>query len=222
MSAINKKRICITLLCLAIFNGLVLSICIKEGIDRNNPMLRFNEKEAVTFLSALMLGATSLACLILYLLKRKSHTYFKKGLFWLITSIGFFYLCLDEYFMAHEGMDEFVGYLLTGKDISHLNLDATLIAFFGLVAICVCIYFFKSIAEHRVLLVFLYLGGFFLALTVTFHFLERINIFLEVAEESLKLIGVSMFFAGFLNALLSFLDDVSIKPTVLKNEYNTK
>ena len=99
----------ITIAVILVFNSLVLFFSIKEGIDEGDLMLRFHERQAVTFLSSLMLGFTSVVSLVIYLLKRKAELIASKGVvFWLFSGFGFFYLCMDEYFMAHEGMDDFV------------------------------------------------------------------------------------------------------------------
>jgi len=45
--------------------------------------------------------------------------------FWLFSAIGFLYLCMDEYFMAHEGMDEWIG-LLFKKNIKYLTESTAL------------------------------------------------------------------------------------------------
>jgi hypothetical protein len=190
--------------------SIVLFFSIRDGVARNDPMFRFNEHQTITFLSALMLGLTSAVSFFLYLLHKKVVPVSKNALFWLLSAMGFFYLCMDEYFMAHEGMDEMVGSWF-GLDIHHLNLDGAVIGFFGLVALGVCVYFRKVIQEYRLIIPFFILGAFGLVGTVTFHFLERIHVYYKVTEESLKLLGVSFFFTGYLVALLDYLDGLRIE-----------
>jgi len=197
------------ILIVLVLNAIVLFFNIKDGIGRNDIMLRFHEKEAITFLSALMLGLSSMVSLVMYLLSKKANILDKGYRFWAFVSFGFFYLCKDEYFMAHEGIDEAIGSLF-GKNIKHLNLDNLVLAFFGLVASGVCFYFRKELIKHKQILPFFFLGAVGLLGTVVFHAFERVDIVYEVIEESFKLVGVSFFFAGFLVALTSFVKKLSI------------
>jgi hypothetical protein len=191
----------------------MIFFCIKDGLDDGNIMLRFNEKEAVTFMSALMLGLISLISLVMYLIKKKVGTQGKGFRFWLLSSIGFFYLSMDEYFMAHEGMDEMVGSLF-GKDIKAWGLDGLVIGAFGLIALGVCFYFRKELFRHKDMFPFLFLGAFCLLGTVVFDQLwrlENVALTMEVIEESIKIVGVSFFFAAFLTALTTFIKRLEVK-----------
>ena len=204
-----KKTILIIIGIVLLMNFFAIFGCVKSGIQKDDMMLRFREREAMTFLSALMLGLTSLISLVLYWLKRRIPAPNKGFRFWMFSAIGFFYLCMDEYFMAHEGMDEAIGSLF-GKDIKHLNLDNLVIAAFGLIALTVCFCFRKELLRHKALLPFLFLGAVGIAGTVVFHAFERINIVWEVVEESFKILGVSFLFAGYLLTLSSFIKKLSI------------
>lgn len=203
------KKIMIIIVAVLVINGIVIFASVKSGIHKGDMMLRFHERQAVTFLSALMLGATSLINLVMYKLKKKILPVATSTRFWLLASIGFFYLCMDEYFMAHEGMDEMVGALF-GHDIKHLNLDNLVIAFFGLIALAVCWRFRREFLQHRQILPFLGFGAIGLVGTVIFHHFERVNIIFEVIEESFKIVGVSFFFSGFLTVLITFINRLSI------------
>jgi hypothetical protein len=206
------KRTLITLCVVALFNFLLIFFCIQDGLDDGDVMLRFREREAVTFMSALLLGLGSLASLVLYLLKRKMPSADKGFRFWLMGAVGFFYLCMDEYFMAHEGMDEMVGSLF-GRDVKALGLDGLVIGAFGVLAAGLCFYFRRELLRHREMLPFLFLGGFFLLGTVVFDQLWRLEdlaVTMEVIEESLKIVGVSFFFTAFLTALTSFINKTSV------------
>ena len=139
-----------------ILNCIVVFSCAKSGARKGDMMLRFHEREAVTFLSALMLGLISLISFVLYLLKKRLPVFDKGRRFWLLSAIGFFYFCMDEYFMAHEGMDEAFASLF-GKDIKHLNLDNMVLAAFGLLALGVCLYFRKELLKHKKLFPYFFL-----------------------------------------------------------------
>ncbi|MCF7879093.1 MAG: hypothetical protein K9L95_06490 [Candidatus Omnitrophica bacterium] len=209
MQKINRKKIIITFLFLIVINFAIIFSSIKSGQADSDPMYRFRERQAVTFLSALTLGLTGLTALFTYLLKKKTKPLQEKDGFWLFSAIGFFYLCLDEYFMAHEGIDEWVGSWF-GKNIKAMNLDNLVIAFFGIIAFSLCLYFRKVIFKNKIMLPFLAIGGLGLIGTVIFHSFEKINVYYEVAEESFKLVGVTSFFAAYLISFLSFRNQIFI------------
>ncbi|MCF7872894.1 MAG: hypothetical protein K9L80_01635, partial [Candidatus Omnitrophica bacterium] len=194
---------------LVVINFAIIFSSIKSGQSNGDPMYRFQERQAVTFISALTLGLTSLTALFIYLLKKKIKPITERVGFWLFSAIGFFYLCIDEYFMAHEGMDEWVGYWF-GQNIKEMNLDNLVIASFGIIALLLCLHFRKVIFNNKIMLPFLAIGGLGLVGTVIFHSFERINVYYEVAEESFKLVGVTAFFAAYLLAFLSFRDKITI------------
>jgi hypothetical protein len=205
----HKKKIIITLIALVIINFAIIFASIKDGQAGNDPMYRFQERQAVTFISALTLGLTSLTALFIYLLKKKIQPLQEKTGFWLFSAIGFFYLCIDEYFMAHEGIDEWVGSWF-GKNIKEMNLDNLVIAFFGIIALIFCIYFRKVVLKNKIMIPFFAIGGICLIGTASFHSFERINVYYEVAEESFKLVGVTSFFSAYLLAFLTFRDNLQI------------
>jgi hypothetical protein len=211
----NKKKIIITFLVLIVVNFAIIFSSIKSGQSDGDPMYRFQERQAVTFLSALSLGLTGLTALFIYLLKKKTKPIQEKIGFWLISAIGFFYLCLDEYFMAHEGIDEWLASLF-GYNLKNMNLnfDNLVIASFGIVALVLCLYFRKIIFKNKIMLPFLAIGGLGLAGTVIFHSFESINVYYEVAEESFKLVGVTAFFAAYLLAFLSFRNKITISKPI--------
>ena len=206
------RKVPVIIAVVLLVNVIIIGANVSSGISKGDMMLRFQERQAVTFLSALMLGLTSLTSLIIYQLKKRSGYKSKGRRFWLFTAIGFLYLCMDEYFMAHEGMDGAVAALF-GKDLGDTNLDNMVIAFFGLIALTVCLKFRKEIFKHKELLPFLALGALGLAGTVIFHAFERVALVWEVVEESFKIVGVSFFFAGFLTVLLTYIGNLSISET---------
>ncbi|MFO8052884.1 MAG: hypothetical protein R6U54_02850 [Candidatus Omnitrophota bacterium] len=208
----DKKKIIITFIVLIVINFAIIFSSIKSGQADGDPMYRFQERQAVTFISALTLSLTSLTALFIYLLKKKIQPLSERIGFWLFSAIGFFYLCMDEYFMAHEGIDEWIASLL-GYNLGDLCLDNFVIAFFGIIALSLCLYFRKVIFKNKTMLPFLAIGGLGLIGTVIFHSFEKINVYYEVAEESFKLIGVTSFFSAYLVAFLSFRDKITISKT---------
>jgi hypothetical protein len=196
-----------------VLTAVIVFGCIQSGINKNDMMLRFRERQTVTMLSGSLLALTALTSLFIYFLRRKAGEIKVTALFWLFSSLGFWYLCMDEYFMIHEGIDDWVGSLF-GKDIKALNLDNLVIAFYGLLAVGVCYFYRKTILSSKVMFPCLILGGVGLAGTVVFHSFEKVNIVYEVAEESFKLFGVVYFFEAYFLSMLSFLDrlNITVKP----------
>ncbi|MCF7916728.1 MAG: hypothetical protein K9L61_03030 [Candidatus Omnitrophica bacterium] len=86
----QKKKIILTLIVLIIINFAIIFVSIKDGQGDNDPMYRFRERQAVTFISALTLGLTSLTALFIYLLKKKMQPLPERIGFWLFSAIGFF------------------------------------------------------------------------------------------------------------------------------------
>ncbi len=205
MSKKEKMRVLMTFVFIFLASFALIFLSVKDGLARNDVMLRFAERQTVTFLSALTLGLTGLISLFIYSLKRKMKSVNERYSFWLYSGLGFFYLCIDEYFMAHEGIDSAVASLF-GSTLDDMNLDGLVIGFFGLIGLAVCVYFRRAILQYKVMLPFLISGAVFLLGTIICNQFEHINIYVQVIEESSKIIGVFMFFAAYLLALLSFSD----------------
>ena len=54
------KKIIVICAVVLLFNFILIFSCVKEGLAKDDVLLRFHERQAVTFLSALMLGLISL------------------------------------------------------------------------------------------------------------------------------------------------------------------
>ncbi|HAJ57483.1 MAG TPA: hypothetical protein DCL35_06910 [Candidatus Omnitrophica bacterium] len=212
MNAKDKKRLLFGIISVIFFNFILILTSIISGINKGNLMLRFGEHQTVTLFSGLFLGFTAMTSLFIYFLKRQAGLKSERYAFWMFSAIGFIYLCLDEYFMAHEGIDNWVGSWF-GKDVTYLNLDNLVIAFYGLVALYVCYHLRRAVLSHKVMWPCLGLGGFCLAGTVVFHSFEKINIIFEVVGESFKIVGVTFFFLAYFLVLLASLDRLTIIQT---------
>lgn len=209
LQAIEVKRLKWFLAIGMLLTAIVLAVCIAHGIRRNDMMLRFREREAVTFVSGTLLCLTAQAALLNGIIKKRAGISMPSEKFWFLSAAGFLFLCLDEFLMIHEGIDNGLGRLL-GTEIKHLNLDNLVILAYGLLAVGVCYYFRREILGYKVMLLCLALGALFLGGTIAFHCLERIDMRYEVAEESFKLLGVVCFFIAYFLALLSSLDRLKI------------
>ncbi len=199
------------LIIILLFNFLLITFSIIDGVKREDLSLRFQERQAVTFFSSLLLGLSGLISLVIYLLKRKIPSSSRSVQFWLICSLGFFYLCLDEYFMIHEGLDNLVIFLFKYSGAKSY-WDFLPLVLFGLIGIGVCLFYRKELLGHKEIFPFLFLGGLSFLGTVTFHILYPLynNDILIVVEESFKILGVSFFFGGYLFSLISLIRKIKI------------
>jgi len=204
-------KISMTKLALAFFlvNLVAISASAISGYRRGNVAYRFEEKQAITFFSSNQLGATSLLAWIIYLLRRRlirnDQAHNRTSLFWVISSLGFLYLMLDESFQFHEGMDTSL-FRLFGRYENPL-LDGVVTGLYGIAAAAICYYYRAEILRYRSTLVFFCLGGVFLVAT------SVLNVGAEgpvqiVIEESSKLLGVVSFLLGHFAAFLGTLGDI--------------
>jgi len=154
----------------------------------------------VTFLSALILGATSVVAGIISSLLHKIRSSYAIWNFWLISSLGFFYLCLDEFFMIHEGMDRAILESL-GYDRLAWNFDGWILGFLGVVGMII---FLKALKELRVFkdffCLFILAAVFFVGMVFSDQFLSDGYPGILV-EDGFKLAGVTLFFGAYLAAL---------------------
>lgn len=199
-----------------LFNFIVIFFAVKGGIEHKNLVYRFQEREGVTFLSALMLGLSSLCSLVIYLLKRRVHGFTKDIFFWAITAFGFLYLCMDEYFMMHEGLDDLAVSLFKNVDNYSVPFDGGALFAFGLIGLAVCIFFRRELIRHKNILLYFGLGGFCLFSTSLFDLLRQLGAIGEVVEESLKFVGVSCFFAGYFSTLLGYISTLKVEEVSYK------
>jgi hypothetical protein len=209
MNKKEKNRLIFGFIFMAFFNFILIVTSVISGMRKGDMMLRFHEKETVTLFSGLFLGFTALTSLFIYFLKKRAGLKSERYMFWFFSAIGFIFLCLDEYFMAHEGIDDWVGSWFI-RSAHHLNFDNFVIAFYGLVAVGVCYYFRRAILSHPVMWPCLGFGVFCLAGTVVFHGFETTYIAYEVTEESFKIVGVTSFFLAYFQVLLTSLDRLTI------------
>jgi len=208
---IKGSRIPLILAVVVIFNFLLIFFSYTEGLDKELPTVYFEERQAVTFFSALFLAGTGLTALIIAWLHRRLDPVRPFVNFWFLSGLGFFYLSMDDYFMGHEGIDSAV-LSVFGLNPDNYQFDGLVIGFFGLIAAGVCWSFRKEILRYKTFLFFICLGGLGLGGTVLFDQLETVVGHHKgvVIEESFKIVGVTCFFAAYQTALFDFLKRFSI------------
>ncbi|MDD5071097.1 MAG: hypothetical protein PHV17_10270 [Candidatus Omnitrophica bacterium] len=185
-----------------IFNIILISGSVIAGYGKNNIYFYFQERQAVTFISALLLGLTSLCAFIASFVWNQCPDLKKRFNFWIISFFGFFYLSMDEYFMMHEGMDT-PSVRMLGKDPQSFNLDGLFFALLGIVGIIIALKFWKEISRYRDFILLCVLGVFCLGGMVVFDMINQDSPLIKVIEESFKITGVTFFFAAFLSVVLT-------------------
>ena len=170
--------------------------------------LKFHvDKEAniPTWFSASILLLISSSAMIISVLKEKSpKTFLSDRIFWLITSITFAFLSLDELAQIHEIID--VG--------SKHQLKWVLFYIpFAAIFLILCLYYFLVISKDKALSSY-FLGGFIILIAggmgmeLISSYLELsyiINILIRTTEEGLEMLGTSIILLGCLHELNNIL-----------------
>lgn len=191
-------------------NLVAIVAAIMSGVADGNPAHRFEEKEAITILSAIQLAATALAAWMVHRLRRHGSTTRREGrdaVFWGLSAAGFLFLMLDEVFQFHEGLDTAIVRLWGGSGDPMLDGVAT--AIYGVIAAAVTYRYRREILRYPATLRLFVLGGFFLAATSLLNIGEATATGI-VIEESAKLMGVVSFLLGFLAAFDGALRETDV------------
>lgn len=181
-----------------------------SGISHLNISYRFQERQAFTFLSSMILAVAATASLATYWLKRRPGIDTAGVRFWLLASLGFYYFALDEAFMMHEGFDNGIARIL-GKVLEQpLQMDGLTIALFAVIALSVCCLHISQIREYPETGFYFILGGICLTGSIVFdlahfYFPESVTI---VLEEGFEIISMTFFCTGFFSALRTTIASV--------------
>jgi hypothetical protein len=174
---------------------------IMSGHRKGDIAMRFQERQTITYFSSNQLAMTALLAATVYLVRR--HVLgrdVRSTLFWLLSSVGFFFLMLDESFQFHEGMDSRVVDLVA-PGAKNPRVDGLSTAVYGLGALAVCWFFRADVLRWRPTFLFFCAGGVFLAATSALNIGDAPP-WRMVAEESCKVLGVASFFLGYFAAFL--------------------
>ena len=188
---------------------IAIVVAVADGIAKGEPALRFQERQAITYLSSNQLGATALLGWIVFLLRdrlrrgdaARDHAHW----FWAVSAAGFFYLMLDESFQFHEGMDNGVARFFGVKEDPKLDGASTLA--YGLAAAGLCYWFRSEIFRYRQTVQLFAAGGVFLVVTSLLDTGQATQPKI-VLEESAKLLGVVSFFLGHLAAFAGMASEI--------------
>jgi len=195
---------------IVLLNIIAIVLAIILGLQEKHISTFFQERQTVTFISAVQITLSSLFCLFIFLIKKRVNLEStKKNIFWLINSLVFLLAAIDEYFMLHEGIDGDIATFFFGIK-KNPHLDGLTLALYGVTA---CILFFKFKQEIKKMKQFLpvfYFGGFFFFLSITLD-LKSTNEIQIILEESCKLIAVGLLFSGILSIFVEITKKIDIK-----------
>ncbi|MCA9394322.1 MAG: hypothetical protein KC900_08970 [Candidatus Omnitrophica bacterium] len=170
------------------------------GLNHYDPMHYFQEHEFFTFFSALLLAGTSLIAALVNFLHHKIVDGYESWNFWLFSALGFFYLCLDEYFIIHEGIGSGVLRLFGGRESGH-PFDEWVLAAFGVIgAVTICRYRKQVLQYGNFVFMFLVASMFFGCMIISDYFFED-TYPLSLFQEIFKILGVAFFFVAYLSVL---------------------
>jgi hypothetical protein len=192
-------------------NLTAIAAAIASGIRKGDLAHRFQEKQSITFFSSNQLAMTALLAAVIYLMRRHLlDRPFGSAAFWLLSSLGFFFLMLDESFQFHEGIDSRL-FELVGAGAKNPRVDGLSTALYGFGALLVCWTFRAEIVRVRAAFAFFCAGGVFLAATSALNFGDAPP-WRVVAEEATKLLGVCSFLLGHVAAFLGTLSEAPVRP----------
>jgi hypothetical protein len=202
------RRVALTLYTI---NLIAIVVAAADGVAKGEPALRFQERQAITYLSSNQLAATALLGWILFLLRdrlrRGDAARDPARWFWAVSAVGFFYLMLDESFQLHEGMDSGVARFFGVKEDPKLDGASTLA--YGAAAAGLCYWFRSEIFRYRQTVRLFAAGGVFLVVTSLLNAGEATQPKI-VLEESAKLLGVVSFFLGHLAAFARVVSEIRL------------
>lgn len=163
-------------------------------------MYYFQERHFFTFFSAVMLAGTALVAALIHFLYSKIVDSHEIWSFWLISAFGFFYLCLDEYFIIHEGMDRAL-LRLFGADSAAHNFDGWILGVFGIIGIVIVCRCRKQVLQYgNYIFMFLVATLFFGCMVLSDQLLGNAYPMMLFGE-IFKILAVSFFFVAYLSVL---------------------
>ncbi len=170
------------------------------GLKKEDQLYYFAERQYFTFFSALILAFTSLVSGMTSGLYRKIQSGYPKFNFWIISSVGFFYLCIDEFFSVHEGMDRAI-LRSFGQDPRAVNFDGWLLGGLGVVGLYIAYRFRREVSQHKDFLFLFVAATLFFAGMVLADQLVAEGFPWGIIEEAFKILGVTFFFAAYSTVL---------------------
>ncbi|WP_439183592.1 hypothetical protein [Carboxylicivirga taeanensis] len=234
ISLFNLKRVSplsIFLFC-HLISSLFILFVIFSGIYKLNVSTEFEEYGLGTDYSVLLLLIVALITSAIYFIQ---HNYASSSsLLWLLISIGFVFLAMDEQFMIHEKMDHFIHHVLQIQETSLSDrIDDVIILLYGVIGLVTLAKFRHQLLNCKPGLLVLILGGALLAASVVLDIvtnddtlaqlvstnqdkLHAIHHLGTITEEVCKIFSETCFIAAFLIYLRHYY--IIAQPQVSKQQ----
>ena len=182
-----------------------------DGVGFEEITFHFQEREAITFLSATQLMLTSFVAVFTYvfgrMLYKKDPARLKLIKFWIISAGVFLFCTLDEYFMAHEGLDGGIATAFFGIT-ENPNLDGVTLSLYGIIGIVLFFKFKEEILRYKNAFLLFCVGGVLFLASITLD-IKSEDQFRMILEESAKLFAVAFFFLGHISVLMENMKKVN-------------
>lgn len=193
------------------FVGILLAI--EMGLPFDDVAFFFQERETVTFFSALQLAIVSMLSLFVYLIKkllnRENARSLKMARIWLISFLVFAFATADEYLMAHEGIDGEIASFFFGVT-KNLHLDGITLGLYGVLALFLFFKFKKEILKYKDAVFLFCVCGFFFLISICLDIGSTYQ-FRIVLEESFKLMAVGFLLSGYVSIFLEVMQDLTAR-----------
>lgn len=209
------------LILLIVFDVLLIAFSV---IFPHDPKAYFKEFHIITWISAIKLLTVSYFAWKTYKIRTKETEdsgFSSQTKIWLLISIGFLFLFLDEVALIHENIDKLI-HILLGMEETGLSdrLDDLIVIIYALVGIFILHKFKDEILRFKNAIPYIVVGFFFLIIRTVIDILtNRADIipkfikneelllttsnFLAVAEGSGKLLAETFFIVAFYYCLIS-------------------
>jgi hypothetical protein len=179
-----------------------------------------NEKNLPTFFQMVILF---IASALLFICSRisQNHKGLKKG-YWIVLSIGFFYMGIDEWFALHEKTNLFVRDLIKARFMDAIHFPWVIL---GLVVVAVSVLFFYGFLtkldlktrKFFIIAAVLYIGGSIGFEMIGGFYIDKVGAenlvyaLLTACEETLEMVGVVMMIKGLLRYLAQMNAAIVVK-----------
>lgn len=222
LAAPAQPALWLQVLVVLLFVAAYIALAYWSGTERQ-PDRHFDEGGAIDILSALFLvmaGAFAWAC---FLLRARDRDMLRArdrdwgGWFWLLLSVGFLFLALDEMLEFHERFDGWIRNTWVGWPPLFRNWNDVIVIGYGVAGLALLVTFRSEILRLPRAAALLGLGGLFYVMHTGIDSLVSGSPMKTVVEESAKLTATAFFalamLAAFMALLASMRSDTGAAPS---------
>lgn len=193
-----------------LLNYAAINYCVFSGPGFAEVSFLFQERQAITFISALELALTAFVALFIYILGRMVYAKNRKRLkltrIWAISAAVFAFAVIDEYFMLHEGIDGDIATAFFGIT-ENPHLDGVILGLYAVAALFLLFRFKGEVLRYKDAFLLFLIGGFFFLVSIALD-IKSTEQFRIILEESAKLIAIGFLFLGHVLILIETLGKV--------------